>query len=123
MLDPQLAEMELLHSLCSIYRPKDLMLLAKLLYKPLKTQRSRPWQICFEETWFGTPVSSRSVSLQQTYPAPGSPDLAKRTASLLRGAGLPVKEDKKRGLDHGAWVPLKLMYPEASIPVVQVRGR
>lgn len=58
--------------------------------------------------------------LQQRYPVPGAPELARRTASLIRAAGLPVKEDKKRGLDHGAWVPLKLMYPEARIPVVQV---
>ena len=54
------------------------------------------------------------------YPAPGSPDLAKRVLDLLAGAGIPAAGDETRGLDHGAWVPLGLMYPEADVPVVQL---
>lgn len=58
---------------------------------------------------------------QLKYPAPGAPDLAKRVKELLNTAGFSrVKEDKSRGLDHGAWVPLMLMYPEANIPVCQL---
>ncbi|KAL4374381.1 hypothetical protein AHAS_Ahas05G0176100 [Arachis hypogaea] len=55
------------------------------------------------------------------YPAPGAPELAKRVKELLTSAGFSrVKEDRRRGLDHGAWVPLFLMYPEADIPVCQL---
>ena len=54
------------------------------------------------------------------YPAPGSAELVEETAGLLQGVGLPVQADPSRGLDHGAWVPLLLMYPEARIPVVQL---
>ncbi|PKU69687.1 extradiol ring-cleavage dioxygenase [Dendrobium catenatum] len=55
------------------------------------------------------------------YPAPGAPELAKKVKGLLQSAGFDrVKEDKNRGLDHGAWVPLMLMYPEANIPVCQL---
>lgn len=58
---------------------------------------------------------------QLKYPAPGAPALAKRVKELLIESGLKeVSEDKKRGLDHGAWVPLMLMYPEADIPVCQL---
>lgn len=55
-----------------------------------------------------------------TYPAPGNPALAGSIAGLIRGTGGAVREDAQRGLDHGAFVPLKLMYPDANIPVVQL---
>ena len=54
------------------------------------------------------------------YPAPGATQLAVRTAKSLAGAGLACEVDATRGLDHGAWVPLKWMYPEADIPVTQL---
>lgn len=54
------------------------------------------------------------------YPAPGDPDLARLVVDLLGAAGKPAAIDPKRGLDHGAWVPLLLMFPAADIPVVQL---
>lgn len=54
------------------------------------------------------------------YPAPGSPALAARTQQLLQSRGIPAALDTRRGLDHGAWVPLLHMYPDADVPVVQV---
>jgi len=54
------------------------------------------------------------------YPAPGAPSVAACVADLLREAGLDCKTDRSRGLDHGAWVPLLLMYPQADIPVLQL---
>lgn len=57
---------------------------------------------------------------QITYPAPGEPDLAKQVASLLVDAGLETRIDEDRGFDHGVFIPLKLIYPDASVPVVQL---
>ncbi|CAI8964652.1 DODA-type extradiol aromatic ring-opening family dioxygenase [Pseudomonas sp. IT-P294] len=54
------------------------------------------------------------------YPAPGHPQLAAEVVELLKAAELPVRIDPKRPFDHGVWVPLSLMYPQADIPVVQV---
>ena len=54
------------------------------------------------------------------YPCPGAPVLAGSIARQLAGAGINCTVAAKRGLDHGAWIPLRLMYPEADIPVVQL---
>lgn len=57
---------------------------------------------------------------QLEYPAPGSVKLAKLTRQALVDGGLDPSAAFDRGLDHGAWVPLRLMFPRADIPVVQV---
>jgi 4,5-DOPA dioxygenase extradiol len=57
---------------------------------------------------------------QQKYAAPGAPELAQRVKSLLSAAGQKAAEAPERGLDHGAYVPLVAMYPEANVPVLQL---
>ncbi len=54
------------------------------------------------------------------YPAPGAPALAHRVIELLRGSGIDGGLDSDKGLDHGAWIPLMLMYAHATIPVAQL---
>jgi 4,5-DOPA dioxygenase extradiol len=65
---------------------------------------------------FGGPPPLFSLS----YPAPGDPDLAERVRELLDDAGPAAGIDPDRGLDHGVWVPLIRIYPEADIPVLQL---
>jgi len=57
---------------------------------------------------------------QTTYPAPGAPELASRVRDLLRAEGIACADDPERGLDHGAYVPLVAMYPDAEVPVLQI---
>jgi 4,5-DOPA dioxygenase extradiol len=71
------------------------------------------------ETWHdfgGFPPALFAVQ----YPAPGLLSLSAEVVSLLKDAGLPAQSVSNRPFDHGVWVPLKLMYPDADIPVVQV---
>jgi len=58
-----------------------------------------------------------------TWPAHGNPALAGKVRALLEGAGLATAEDKARGYDHGTFVPLKVAFPEAEIPCVQLSLR
>ncbi|MGZ8172227.1 MULTISPECIES: DODA-type extradiol aromatic ring-opening family dioxygenase [Methylobacter] len=66
--------------------------------------------------YYGFPKESYEIE----YPAPGSPELANKIFNLLGRAGIEAKLDDQRGFDHGLFVPLKLMYPEANIPCVQL---
>ncbi len=52
------------------------------------------------------------------YPATGCPELARAVATAIEAAGLQTRIDDTRGLDHGAWVPLRLMFPDANVPVI-----
>jgi aromatic ring-opening dioxygenase catalytic subunit (LigB family) len=66
--------------------------------------------------YYGFPPESYTV----TWPAPGDPELAAHVRKLLEKAGFKTAEDPARGFDHGAFVPLKLTYPEARIPAIQL---
>ncbi len=64
--------------------------------------------------YYGFPPETYALK----YPAPGFPELAKRAADLIIQSGVPAFVDPDYGWDHGVFIPLKVMYPEADIPVV-----
>lgn len=66
--------------------------------------------------YYGFPAQAYEIQ----YPAPGNPVDAKRIAELLEKNHIPAKIDVQRGFDHGLFIPLKLMYPEADIPCLQL---
>jgi len=66
--------------------------------------------------YYGFPEASYKL----TWPAPNSPEVAARVRELLTSAGFESAADEKRGYDHGTFVPLKVAYPQADVPVVQL---
>jgi aromatic ring-opening dioxygenase catalytic subunit (LigB family) len=66
--------------------------------------------------YYGFPPESYEL----TWPAPGEPTLARRVRELLGSAGFESAENDQRGFDHGTFVPLKLAYPDANVPTVQL---
>lgn len=105
-------------------------------FSVLGERLGKPKAILVASAHWETPVPTVSLATQpatihdfggfpeelyrMTYPAPGAPELAERVAGLLEAAGVPTVRHPTRGLDHGAWIPLKLMYPDADIPVFQL---
>jgi aromatic ring-opening dioxygenase catalytic subunit (LigB family) len=69
--------------------------------------------------YYGFPPESYAI----TWPAPGAPALAARVRSLLDSVGIPNASDSARGFDHGTFVPLKLTYPAADVPAIQLSLR
>lgn len=66
--------------------------------------------------YYGFPPASYAI----TWPAPGAPAVAAEVRALLEGAGFQTAADAERGFDHGTFVPLKLSYPDADVPTVQL---
>jgi aromatic ring-opening dioxygenase catalytic subunit (LigB family) len=66
--------------------------------------------------YYGFPSEAYEIA----YPAPGSPELANKIAGLLVKNNIPAHLDPRRGFDHGLFIPLKLMYPQADIPALQL---
>ena len=66
--------------------------------------------------YYGFPQEAYEIK----YPAPGSPELANRIAEILNKNNIPARSDPQRGFDHGLFIPLKMMYPQADIPSLQL---
>jgi aromatic ring-opening dioxygenase catalytic subunit (LigB family) len=95
--------------------PKALLVISAHWEAPVPTVMSGAQPPLFFD-YYGFPPEAYTL----TWPAPGSPELAARVRQLLEGAGFASAEDPVRGFDHGTFVPLKLAYPEAQVPVVQL---
>jgi aromatic ring-opening dioxygenase catalytic subunit (LigB family) len=81
--------------------------------KPTITQAVNPLLIY---DYYGFPEQAYQIQ----YPAPGEPDLAQTVFSVLSDEGIKSFLDDSRGFDHGLFVPLKIMYPEADVPCIQL---
>ena len=81
--------------------------------RPTVSTAARPRTI---HDFYGFPRELYSLS----YGAPGAPRLGQRVTALLAEAGVGCDEAPDRGLDHGAWVPLRYLYPEADVPATQL---
>lgn len=96
-------------------RPKSiLMISAHWEERPLELGATKPVPLIYDFSGF----PRRFYEL--TYPSPGAPELAERVRAVLREKGMPFGDAPLRGLDHGAYIPLMCMYPEADVPVLQV---
>jgi aromatic ring-opening dioxygenase catalytic subunit (LigB family) len=66
--------------------------------------------------YYGFPPNTYQIK----FPAPGAPEVSARVSELLEAAGIPWKYDHERGFDHGVFIPLKVAFPNANVPIVQV---
>ncbi len=82
--------------------------------RPVTIGATKPVPLIYD--FYGFPARFYQLS----YPSPGAPDLADRLRALLRDSRTPFADDPSRGLDHGAYVPLMCMFPDASVPVLPV---
>jgi aromatic ring-opening dioxygenase catalytic subunit (LigB family) len=96
-------------------RPKALLVVSAHWEERVPTVMTSPQPPMLYD-YYGFPPESYRI----TWPAPGSPELAARVQSLLHGAGFESATDANRGFDHGTFVPLKLTYPGADVPAVQL---
>jgi aromatic ring-opening dioxygenase catalytic subunit (LigB family) len=106
-----------LRSVASIppYPPKALLVVSAHWEEPVPTvmTSARP-PILYD--YYGFPPESYEI----TWPAPGAPALAGRVRQLLADADIQSNADGERGYDHGTFIPLKLTYPDADVPAVQL---
>jgi 4,5-DOPA dioxygenase extradiol len=99
----------------TLQRPKAILVVsAHWEARPISIGTTRPLPLIYD--FYGFP--DKFYKLQ--YPSPGAPDVAARVRGLLGAADIAHTNDTERGLDHGTYIPLMCMYPEADIPVLQV---
>lgn len=95
--------------------PKALVVVSAHWERPVPTVMTSPQPTIFYD-YYGFPPESYTI----TWPAPGNPTLAARVCALLEQAGIRSADDANRGFDHGTFIPLKLTFPEADVPTIQL---
>jgi 4,5-DOPA dioxygenase extradiol len=113
-IDPSMPSAEFATLADRLPRPRAILILSAHwgTMQPLASIATRPETI---HDFYGFPPALYELR----YPAPGAPELGARAAELLNANGVPAAT-ADHGLDHGAWVPLLLMFPEADVPVAQL---
>lgn len=96
-------------------RPKSILIVSGHWEEPIFTIGSNLTPTLIYD-YYGFPPHT----YQLTYPVTGDQSLVHRVKSLLKESDIEAREDKLRGLDHGVFIPLKLIYPDADIPIVQL---
>jgi aromatic ring-opening dioxygenase catalytic subunit (LigB family) len=96
-------------------RPKTLLVISGHWETEIPTVQASPTHSLYFD-YYDFPEHTYRL----TYPAPGAPDIAQRVRDLLTEARIENAADTTRGLDHGVFIPLMLVYPEADIPIVQL---
>jgi aromatic ring-opening dioxygenase catalytic subunit (LigB family) len=99
----------------TIEKPAGIVVISAHWEGPVATITARPEPPIIYD-YYGFPPESYSLE----YPAPGDPALAERLVDMLTGNNIAAGLDHQRGFDHGLYIPLLLMYPEADIPCVQL---
>ncbi|HML08567.1 MAG TPA: class III extradiol ring-cleavage dioxygenase [Xanthobacteraceae bacterium] len=96
-------------------RPKAMVVISGHWEEDVATIQNNPSPPLLYD-YYGFPPSTYQI----TFPAPGAPDVAARVAELLGAAGIAWKYDHARGFDHGVFIPLKVAFPRADVPIVQL---
>lgn len=96
-------------------RPRAMVVVSAHWEEAVPTVMTSPRPPMFYD-YYGFPAESYRI----TWPAPGEPALAARVRDLLGAAGMETAEDARRGFDHGTFVPLKLTFPDANVPTIQL---
>jgi 4,5-DOPA dioxygenase extradiol len=110
------AMVDFMHQLPSrLRKPEAILVISAHWEESAATLLGAPTPPMFYD-YYGFPAEAYEI----IYPAPGSPELATRIAGLLNQGQIPARIDPRRGFDHGLFIPLKLMYPQADIPSLQL---
>jgi len=95
--------------------PKALLVISGHWEEPVVTIQNNPAPPLLYD-YYGFPESTYQIK----FPAPGAPEVSARVAALLEAAGIAWQYDRARGYDHGVFIPLKVAFPRADVPIVQL---
>ena len=96
-------------------RPRALVVISGHWEEKVVTIQNNPAPSLLYD-YYGFPESTYQI----TFPAPGAPEIATRIFKLFKAAGIECAYDHARGFDHGVFIPLKVAFPKADVPIVQV---
>jgi 4,5-DOPA dioxygenase extradiol len=100
---------------CRLKKPEAILVISAHWEERIATVLGGPNPPMFYD-YYGFPDKAYEIK----YPAPGTPEVANKIAGLLNQNNIPARIDHNRGFDHGLFIPLKLMYPQADIPSLQI---